>query len=146
MFRTLLLLAALAAALHAQKKAVVPAEMAPAAGAPAPMFSPGILVDGTLYVSGQIGTDRKTNAVPDSFEDEVQLCLDRIGEVLKAANMTFKDVVSVQVFLTDMDLFPRMNAVYAKNFEAPRPARATVGVTKLALPKARAEISVIAKK
>jgi 2-iminobutanoate/2-iminopropanoate deaminase len=146
MFRTLLLLAALTAALHAEKKVINPPEFAPAAGAPAPMFSPGILVDGTLHVAGQIGSDLKTNAVPDSFDDEVKLCLDRIGIVLKAAGMTFKDVVAVQVYLTDMDLFARMNAVYGKVFDAPRPARTTVGVTKLAAAKARIEITVTARK
>lgn len=147
MLRTLLLTALLAAAsLHAERKAINPPEFAPAAGAPAPMFSPGILSDGTLYVAGQIGSDLKTNAIPDSFEDEVKLCLDRIGIVLRAAGMTFRDVVAVQVYLTDMELFARMNAVYGSVFAAPRPARTTVGVTKLAAPKARIEITVTARK
>src|ERR1051325_11793325 len=146
MFRTLLLLAALTAALHAQKKVIVPPETAPAAGAAAPMFSPGILVDGTLYVAGQIGADLKTNDIPADFEAEVKLCLDRIGIVLKAAGMTFNDVVAVQVYLTDMDLFPKLNAAYGSVLKAPRPARTTVGVTKLAAPKAHVEITVTAHK
>jgi len=151
MLRTLFLTALLSmASLHAEKKAINPPEFAGAPGAAAPMFSPGILVDGTLHVAGQIGADLKTNAIPDSFEDEVKLCLDRIGIVLKAAGMTFKDVVAVQVYLTDMDLFPRMNAVYGGVFKtdvgAPRPARTTVGVTKLAAAKAHLEITVTAHK
>jgi len=147
MLRTLLLTALLALApLHAEMKVISPAELAPAAGAPAPMYSPGILVDGTLYIAGQIGTDLKTNDVPAEFEAEVKACLDRIGIVLKAAGMTYKDVVAVQVYLTDMDLFPRMNAVYGSVFQAPRPARTTVGVTKLASAKAHIEITVTAKK
>ena len=132
--------------LHAEKKVIAPAELAPAAGAPAPMFSPGILVDGTLYIAGQIGTELKTNDVPAEFEAEVKACLERIGIILKAAGMTYKDVVAVQVYLTDMDLFARMNAVYGKTFDAPRPARTTVGVTKLASPKAHIEITVTAHK
>ena len=64
----------------------------------------------------------------------------------KPAGMSFDDVVAVQVYLTDMDLFPRMNAVYGGVFKAPRPARTTVGVTKLAAPKARIEITVTARK
>jgi 2-iminobutanoate/2-iminopropanoate deaminase len=146
MLRTLLLTVLLCVALHAEKKAVNPPEFAGAPGAPAPMFSPGILVDGTLHVAGQIGADLKTNALPDSFEDEVKLCLDRIGIVLKAAGMSFDDVVAVQVYLTDMDLFARMNAVYGGVFKAPRPARTTVGVTKLAAAKAHIEITVTARK
>ena len=147
MLRMLLLTALVSIVpLHAEKKVVSPPELAPAAGAPAPMFSPGILVDGTLYVAGQIGTDLKTNDVPAEFEAEVKACLDRIGIILKAAGMTYSDVVSVQVYLTDMDLFARMNAVYGSVFTAPRPARTTVGVTKLASPKAHIEITVTAKK
>ncbi len=147
MLRTLLLTALLSmTALHAEKKIISPKEFAGAPGAAAPNFSPGILVDGTLYVAGQIGSDLKTNAIPDSFEEEVKLCLDRINIILKAAGMTFQDAVAVQVYLTDMDLFARMNTVYAGVLPAPRPARTTVGVTKLAAPKARIEITVTAHK
>jgi reactive intermediate/imine deaminase len=136
----------LTAAQAADRKAIAPPEFAPAAGAPAPAFSPGILVDGTLYVSGQMGQDLKTKEVPADFEAEVKTCLDRVGIILKAAGMSFQDAVSVQVYLTDMDLFARMNAVYTTYFKDPRPARATVGVSRLALPNARIEISVTARK
>ena len=133
--------------LLAEKKVVVnPPEFAPAAGAPAPMFSPGILVDGTLYISGQIGQDLKTKQVPDDFEAEVKQVLDNIGIILKAAGMSYKDVVAVQVYLTDMDLFGKMNGVYGKVFAEPRPSRTTVGVTKLANAKARIEVTVTAHK
>ena len=130
----------------AEKKVINPPEFAPAAGAPAPMFSPGILENGTLYVAGQIGQDLKTKEVPADFEAEVQQVLDNIGIVLKAAGMTYKDVVAVQVYLTDMDLFAKMNGVYGKVFATPRPARTTVGVTKLANAKAHIEITVTARK
>jgi 2-iminobutanoate/2-iminopropanoate deaminase len=108
-------------------------------------FTPGILADGTLYIAGQTGTDLKTQKLPEEFEAEVKATLDRIGLILKAAGMTFGDTVSVQVFLTDMELFPRMNAVYTKYFPEPRPARATVGVAKL-VGSSRIEISAIAHK
>jgi 2-iminobutanoate/2-iminopropanoate deaminase len=150
MLRSLLVVLLAVAPLCAEKIVINPHEFGPAAGAPEPMYNAGILVDGTLYAAGQIGVDLKTGAVPDSFEAEVKLCLDRIGMVLRDAQMTFGDVVSVQVYLTDMDLFARMNAVYGKVFGLelgnPRPARTTVGVTKLALPKARIEITVTARK
>jgi len=136
------LLALLALPLAAEKKAVVPPEFA---AGPA-NYSPGILVDGTLYVSGQIGQDLKTRQVPADFETEVKTVLGNIGIVLKAAGMTYKDVVSVQVYLTDMDQFARMNAVYATFFPDPRPSRTTVGVTKLAAEAAHIEITVTAKK
>jgi len=110
------------------------------------MFSPGILVGDTLYISGQIGRDLKTQQVPSDFETEVQTCLDNIGIILKAAGMTFQNVVAVQVYLTDMDLFARMNKVYASVIKEPRPSRTTVGVTKLAAANARIEITMTARK
>ena len=132
--------------LQAERKVIVPPEFAPKPGAPAPNFSPGILVDGTLYIAGQTGQDLKTNEVPADFAAEVKLCLDRIGIILKAAGMTYDDVVSVQVYLTDIDLFAKMNAVYSSVFKAPRPSRTTVGVTKLAAAAAHVEITVTARK
>lgn len=108
-------------------------------------FSPGLLVDGTLYVSGQVGNDLKTGQAPAEFEAEVRQCLDNIGLILKEAGMSFEDVVSVQVYLTDMDLFARMNKVYMTYFQEPRPTRTTVGVTRLA-GAFRIEITVTARR
>lgn len=136
----------LASPLIAEKKAIAPPEFAAAPGTPALPFSPGILVDGTLYVAGQIGRDLKTGQIPSDFAQEVKTCLDDIGIVLKAAGMSFDDVVAVQVYLTDIDLFSKMNAVYATVFKEPRPARTTVGVAKLAAPTAHIEITVTARK
>jgi 2-iminobutanoate/2-iminopropanoate deaminase len=136
----------LALPLCAARKIIMPPEFKPAAGAAAPMFSPAVLVDGTLYISGQIGRNPQTQQVPGEFEAEVKAALDNVGIILKAAGMTFADVVSVQVYLTDMDLFSRMNAVYSTYLKEPRPARTTVGVTKLAAPQAHIEITVTARK
>jgi 2-iminobutanoate/2-iminopropanoate deaminase len=108
-------------------------------------FSPGILADGTLYVAGQIGSDLKTGKIPDEFESEVKVCLENIGLILKEAKMDFKDVVTVNVYLTDIELFQRMNAVYTKFFPEPRPARTTVAVAKL-VGTAKIEITVTARR
>jgi 2-iminobutanoate/2-iminopropanoate deaminase len=59
--------------------------------------------------------------------------------------MDFSDVVAVQVYLTDMDLFQRMNAVYMEVFREPRPTRTTVGISKLA-GLGHVEITVTARK
>ena len=142
---TLLMALTLAAPSLAQKKPVFPSQSSNSPNASTPPFTPGILIDGTLYVSGQIGVD-KTGKIPADFEAEVKAALDNAGAVLKAADMSFDDAVAVQVYLTDMDLFQRMNAVYATYFATPRPARTTVGVTKLALPNAHIEITVTARK
>jgi 2-iminobutanoate/2-iminopropanoate deaminase len=137
---TLLLLSAVSAAAF-DRRAIVP----PGFSASGP-FSPGILVDGaTLYAAGQVGRDAKTKSIPSEFEAEVSAALDNVGAILREAGMDFKDVVSVQVYLTDMELFDRMNAVYMKRFPEPRPARTTVGVAKL-VGTARIEITVTARK
>ena len=111
-----------------------------------PNFSAGIKVGDTFYVAGQTGNDPKAGKVPDNFEAEVSQCLTNIGEILKAGGADFSDVVAVTVYLTDMDLFPRMNAVYTKTFLEPRPTRTTVGVTRLAGAGAHIEITVTARK
>jgi reactive intermediate/imine deaminase len=135
----ILMLAALP--LAAEKKVIAPPEFPK--GAP---YSPAILVDGTLYISGLVGQDLKTRQIPADFEEEVKNTLNSVGIILKAAGMDFKDVVAVQVYLTDIELFQRMNAVYTTFFSEPRPSRTTVGVTKLAAPTARIEITVTARK
>jgi 2-iminobutanoate/2-iminopropanoate deaminase len=134
----------LSASRAAEKKAIRPKELVNAAGPTLP-YTPGILIDGTLYVAGQTGRDLKTNKIPEDFETEVKTCLDNINIVLKAAGMGFEDAVAVQVYLTDMELFPRMNAVYSTYFKDPRPARTTVGVSKL-VGTAKIEITVTAHK
>ena len=124
----------------ASKRIIQPKEFAK--GGP---FSPGILVDGTLYAAGQVGRDPKTGKAPAEFEAEVRHTLDNVGLILKEAGMSFDDVVSVHVYMTDVSLFQRMNAVYMTYFKEPRPARTTVGVAKLA-GEFRIEITVTAKK
>ena len=126
--------------LLAEKKIIQPKEFP--TGGP---FNPAVLVDGTLYVSGQIGRDLKTQKVPDNFEAEVRQVLDNIGIILREAKLTYADVVAVQVYLTDMNLFPKMNAIYTTYFKADRPARTTLGITKLAVPEAHIEITVTAR-
>src|SRR5215471_16385045 len=122
---------------RAEKKIIQPKEFAP--GGP---FNPGVLVDGTLYVSGQVGRDLKTQKISENFEAEVRQTLDNIGVILREGKMSYEDVVAVQVYLTDMELFQRMNAVYITYFKENRPSRTTVGVTKLAAPGAHIEVTV----
>ena len=126
--------------LCAEKKIIQPKEFP--AGGP---FSAGVLVDGTLYVAGQIGRDLKTAKVPEDFEAEVRQVLDNVGIILREAKMNYPDVVAVQVYLTDMELFQRTNAVYITYFKSDRPSRTTVGVSKLAAPGARIEVTVTAR-
>ena len=108
-------------------------------------FSPGVLVDGTLYVAGQVGRDLKTGRLADTFEGQVRQTLDNVGGILKAAGMDYGDVVSVNVYLTDISRFSPMNRVYTEYFKTEPPARATVQVAGL-VGAAQIEISAVARK
>jgi 2-iminobutanoate/2-iminopropanoate deaminase len=107
-------------------------------------WSHGILVGDTLYISGMGGGDAAGKIAGD-FEAEVRQALDNIGAVLKAAEMSPGDVVSVQVYLTDGATFERMNAVYKAYFKDPRPTRTTVVVAKL-VGQGHIEITATARK
>ncbi len=126
-------------ALAAEKQIIRPPGTKPGGN-----YSPGILVDGTLYISGQGGED-ENGKIPPDFEAEVKQSLDNIGVVLKTAGMSPADVVSVQVYLSDGALFQRMNAVYTKYFQDPRPTRTTVVVAKL-VGDGKIEITATARK
>jgi 2-iminobutanoate/2-iminopropanoate deaminase len=109
-------------------------------GAPATLpFSNGLQVGNTLYISGTQGTKS------DSIGAETQSCLDNIKKVLDAAGFKPSDVVQVTVYLTDVNDFKNMNAVYRQFFPDPKPTRATVQVAGL-VGGAHIEISAVAVK
>lgn len=115
--------------------------------APAPVgpYSQAVINGGTMYVSGQIPLDPGTGVlVTGSIEAETHQVMRNIGSILEAAGITFDHVLKCSVFVTDIQDFGRINAVYATYFdEANAPARELVQVA--ALPKgANVEISVIA--
>ena len=115
--------------------------------APAPIgpYNQAVLVDNTLYASGQIALDPNTmELVNQNIETETSQVMKNLSEVLKAARMDFADVVKTTIFLYDMRDFANVNAVYGSYFDHKvAPARETVQVA--ALPKnVRVEISVIA--
>lgn len=117
--------------------------------APAPVgpYSQAILAGNTLYASGQIALDPVTgNLVLSTLEEETKQVMENLKEVLIAAGFSFADVVKCTIFLSDMEMFGRVNAVYANYFEGlTPPARETVQVANL--PKyVNVEISCIAVK
>lgn len=122
-------------------RTTVKTPLAPSAIGP---YSQGILVDDTLYVSGQIAIDPETGSmISGSVEAETERVLDNLGAVLKAASMSFENVVRCEVFLTDVNDYAQVNEVYARYFNETPPARQAVQVA--ALPRnARVEISCIA--
>ncbi|SHE67819.1 2-iminobutanoate/2-iminopropanoate deaminase [Marinitoga hydrogenitolerans DSM 16785] len=108
-------------------------------------YSPALLKDNELYVSGQIPINFETNEIPESFVEQSKQAMENLKDVLNAAGFTFKDVVQVSVFITDMSKFGEFNAIYETYFKKPYPSRYVVEVSKL--PKGvDVEIACIAKK
>ena len=123
--------------------------------APAPIgpYNQAILIDHTLYISGQICLDPQTGLLRNKdIQDETHRVMQNLDAILKEADMSFQNVLKTTIFITDMNQFAAVNEVYGKYFEcdppvgqAGFPARETVQVS--ALPKfVNVEISMIAQK
>ncbi len=122
-------------------KTIINTTNAPAAIGP---YSQAVLVNNTLYCSGQIALDPATGElVLDTIQAETHRVMLNIAAILAEAKMHFSNVVKTSIFLSDMNNFAVVNAIYAEYFAQPYPARETVQVAKL--PKGvNVEISVIA--
>lgn len=117
--------------------------------APAPIgpYSQAVLKGNTVFTSGQIAINPETGElVLDTIKSETQQVMENLKAVLKAANLSFDDVVKTSIFITDMNDFTEINDVYGRYFDNDNaPARETVQVAKL--PKnVHIEISMIAMK
>jgi 2-iminobutanoate/2-iminopropanoate deaminase len=108
-------------------------------------FSDGVLVGNTLYIAGHIGLDTKTGMPPPTAEDEARLAMEAIKETVESAGLSMGDVVSIQVFCTDLKLYETFNGVYKTYFHGDYPARAFVGASNL-LRGGRFEVTGIAVK
>ena len=116
-----------------------------AAPKPVGPYSQAIVHAGLVFASGQIPLDPSTGKlVEGEIEAETERVLENLAAVLEAAGSSLVRVLRTTVYLTDLSLFARMNAVYAKHFTGdPKPARSTVQAAALPL-GARIEIDVIA--
>ncbi|MEM1327049.1 MAG: Rid family detoxifying hydrolase [Bacteroidota bacterium] len=115
--------------------------------APAPVgpYNQAIRHGDTLYVSGQIGINPATGElVTDDIESETHQVMRNLTAILTEANTTFEDVIKCSVFVSDMNQYSQINAVYSQYFnEDTAPARELVEVANL--PKfVNIEISLIA--
>ena len=105
--------------------------------APAPVgpYSQAIVHAGIVYASGQIPLDPKTGAVVEGeIEAQTERVIENLAAVLTAAGSGLDSVLRTTIYLTDLALFARVNAVYGRFFAGePAPARATVQVAALPL-------------
>jgi reactive intermediate/imine deaminase len=106
-------------------------------------FSDAVLVGDTLYLAGRIGLKPGTREVPATAEEEAKNVLDQFRTVMAEAGMTMDDIVSVQVFCSDVKLFDTWNKVYPTYFGKELPARAFIGSGPL-LFGARFEMQAVA--
>jgi len=97
-------------------------------------LSAGVRGPGVLYLSGQVALDPATGRlIPGDVAAQTERTLENIHALLASVGSSFDDVLRVGVFVTSMESFAAMNAVYARYFRAPYPARTTVAVRELPL-------------
>jgi len=109
---------------------------------PAP-YSQGLIRGDTVHLAGQVPDNSDGEIVGSDIETQTRQAVDNVEALLEEAGSSLESVVSVTAYLTDMDDFEAFNRVYAELFSDPKPARATVGVTGLAV-DARLELQVTA--
>ena len=95
-------------------------------------YSPGIVSNGLVFVSGQLPMDLKTREpFTGSMEEQTELALRNVEAVLKEAGSELEDVVQMTIYISDIELWGEVNAAYARVMGDHRPARAIVPVKDL---------------
>jgi len=110
-------------------KATIQTERAPKAIG---TYSQAVKAGDTVYLSGQIPLDPATmEMVGGTIDDQIRRVFDNLQAVCEAAGGSLQDIVKLNVFLTDLANFGRVNEIMATYFQQPYPARAAVGVAAL---------------
>lgn len=110
-------------------KTVVETDRAPAAIGP---YSQGVIAGNTLYLAGQIGLVPETGELAgDDIVSQARQAFRNLQAVCEAGGYGFEDVVSVEVYLADLDNYEVFNKIYAEYFEGYRPARAVTEVSRI---------------
>ena len=110
------------------KRTIISTPNAPAAIG---TYSQAVKVGDTVYLSGQIGLDPQGGQLVDGIDAQIVRVFDNLKAVAEAAGGSLADVVKLNVFLTDLGNFAKVNETMAKYFQQPYPARAAVGVASL---------------
>ena len=109
-------------------KTIISTDLAPAAIG---TYSQAVRVADTVYLSGQIGLDPATMQLVDGIDAQIVRVFDNLKAVVEAAGGSLADVVKLNVFLTDLGNFAKVNEAMARYFSTPFPARAAIGVAAL---------------
>ena len=94
-------------------------------------YSQAIRVDNTVYLSGQIGLDPNTMQMVEGVEAQIHRVFQNLRAVAGAADSSLNDMVKLNIYLTDLTHFAKVNEIMATYFHQPYPARAAVGVASL---------------
>ncbi len=94
-------------------------------------YSQAIRVGDTVYLSGQIGLDPTTMQMVEGVDAQIHRVFQNLRAVASAADSSFDDLVKLNVYLTDLGHFAKVNEIMAGYFRSPYPARAAVGVAAL---------------
>ncbi|EPQ7163167.1 Rid family detoxifying hydrolase, partial [Escherichia coli] len=103
-------------------------------GAPAPggALSQAVKAGETIYLAGQVGFDPHTmQVVSTDFDEQARQAFKNLLSVAEAAGGSDRDIVKLNAYLTDVNMFPRFNAIMSEYFSTPYPARATLGIAAL---------------
>ena len=95
------------------------------------IYSQAVRVDETVYLSGQIGLDPNTMQMVEGIEAQIHRVFQNLRAVAGAADSSLNDVVKLNIYLTDMNNFSKVNEIMTSYFHQPYPARAVVGVSAL---------------
>ena len=95
------------------------------------IYSQAVRIDKTVYLSGQIGLDPITMQMAEGIEAQIHRVFQNLRAVAGAADSSLNDVVKLNIYLTDMDSFSKVNEIMTSYFHQPYPARAVVGVAAL---------------
>lgn len=109
-------------------KTIISTHLAPAAIG---TYSQAVKVGDTVYLSGQIGLDPNSMTLVEGIDAQIVRVFDNLKAVAEAAGGTLADVVKLNVFLTDLSNFAKVNEIMGQYFVQPYPARAAVGVKEL---------------
>ncbi len=94
-------------------------------------YSQAIKIKDTVYLSGQIGLDPSSMQMVDVIDEQIHRVFKNLTAVAKAAGGSLDDLVKLNVYLTDLGNFAKVNEIMAGYFQQPYPARAAVGVSAL---------------
>ena len=94
-------------------------------------YSQAVKVNNTIFLSGQIGLDPKTMQLVDGIENQIHQVFKNIREVVKASGASMSNIVKLNIYLTDLGHFAKVNEIMKQYFSEPYPARAAVGVASL---------------